>query len=193
MPQQSFRDRASVRNNGQWRQVRICWLVPFCELRGLRGATKRMSELELQSSGGPLNPHTDFKYKEDCGLERREGTSPTSPPNLRAEPAPNAHFLLSGEHFTFSVTSRVPCCRESRFREEKAALPHFPSPCSPGNRGALLLLHLPSHPRELLRGLAATSGSNNVCNSRRVSKFCQVCERARMLRPPSGDYVNTLS
>lgn len=86
-------------------------------LRGLRGATKRMSELEFQSSGDPLTPHTDFKYKEACGLERREGTSPRSPHSLRAEPARNAHFLRSGEHFTLvSVTHRVPCCRESDHR-----------------------------------------------------------------------------
>ena len=72
-----------------------------------------MSELEVQSSGDYLTPNTYCKYKETCGLERREGTCPMSLHNLRAELAQNAHFLLSSEHFASdSATSRVPCSGE---------------------------------------------------------------------------------
>lgn len=141
----------------------------------------------VQSSGDHLTPNTDFKQKETCRLERREGTSPTSPHNLRAEPAQNAQFLLRSEHFIlesmrFLVAENRTGSPGSRMRKK----PRPGSPCvSPAPlqpwepRGSASPPSTSPPPpraplRAPLRGLAATSGSNNICNFRRISKFCQV-------------------
>ena len=42
-------------------------------------------------------------------------------------------------------------------------------------------------------GFLATSGSNSICSFRMSASFARQCKGARMLMPPSGDYVNTLS